>query len=338
MSQAKPQITVLIPCYNVADYLEEALTSIVRQTETDLEILCLNDGSTDNTGDILRRFANEDPRFRLLNHTQNQGIINSRNTLLAEARGHLLAWFDADDIAHPNRLSKQKAFLEQRSDHIAVTCEYIEFSEHDEIYRKRDPRDVSRETLLFYNYVLNPGTMVRADVLKEASITFDETLAGASDYQFWVDVSRHGQIGVIHEPLMRYRRHNQQESTAQIRRQLQGCQQIVTRQLAAMGVNIPDENLMAQFLIYPADILKLPYSTKSMRTAALIGAQILSCYERASYTDEVAVLTVHLLRRHAVRTGLAGLYYFTRTVGLKKFLEGKYFGAALALDCLRRKY
>ncbi len=338
MSEVFPLISVLIPCYNVERYLEEALISVLNQTEQNFEVLCLNDGSTDATGAILTKFAARDARFRVLECAHNRGIIAARNTLLSEARGKYLAWFDADDVAHPERLEKQQDFLNRHLEYAAVTCEYIEFSENEEIYRSRSPSDVSKDTLLFYNYVLNPGAMVRAQTVSEASISFDTTLAGASDYQFWVDVSREGKIGVIHEPLMRYRRHQQQESTAQIRRQLKGCQQVVARQLAAMGIDVPDDTLMAHFLIYPADILQLPYSRESMKTSTWIGRQILSRYSAFSYSDWVEVQTVHLLRRHAVRTGLTGLYYFIRTVGLRQFLKGKHYGGALFIDCLRRKY
>lgn len=308
------------------------------QTHRDFEVVLLDDGSSDGSLQKLKAWQDRDPRIRLISHGENKGIIAARNTLLHEARGEYLAWLDADDVARADRFEKQLAFLNTHTEYAAVTCEYIEFSAQDEIYRARQPQDVSADALLFYNYVLNPGAMVRSSVVVKHHIKFDATLAGASDYQFWVDVSKAGPIGIIHEPLVRYRRHEKQESTAQIKRQLRGCQQIVLRQLKALGIDDVKESDMAQFLIYPADILGLPYSGHTMRRSCAIGESLISLLPHGQYGNYAKTLTIHLLRRHAVRSGIGGLYLYIKTVGLRAFLKGKYCGLSLLLDCLRKKF
>ena len=333
-----PAVSVLIPCFNVTMFIDETMESLMVQTHGDFEVVLLDDGSSDGSLQKLKAWQDRDPRVRLISHGENKGIIAARNTLLHEARGEYLAWLDADDIARADRLEKQLAFLDTHSDYAAVTCEYIEFSAQEEIYRARQPQDVSAGALLFYNYVLNPGAMVRASVVAKHRIKFDGTLAGASDYQFWVDVSKVGAIGVIHEPLMRYRRHEKQESTAQIERQLRGCQQIALRQLKALGIKNVDESDMAQFLIYPADILSLPYSRRSMKKSCAIGQSLFALLPQGQYGNYAKSLVVHLLRRHAVRSGVSGLYYYIKTMGLRMFLKGKYCGLALFIDCVRKKY
>lgn len=333
-----PLISVLIPCFNVSEYLDETMASLLAQTEKRFEVLLLDDGSTDNTSVLLQQWQAVDPRIRVLTHEQNKGIIAARNTLLSEAKGEFLAWLDADDIARADRLEKQYAYLNSDQKAVAVSCEYVEFDDVSEVYRARQARDVSADALLFYNYVLNPGSMVRSDVIHQHGITFDESLAGASDYQFWVDVSKVGKIGMIHEPLMRYRRHEAQESTAQIGRQLRGCQQIVLRQLEELGITGMTTDDMAQFLIYPADILKLPYSTGSMKKSCHAGRQLLRLLPQRQYGDYAKELTLHLLRRHAVRSGIAGLFHYISVAGLTTFLQGRHFGLSLFMDCLRKKY
>lgn len=338
MYSQNPVISVLIPCYNVAEFLSQALDSVLAQSEQDFEVLAVDDGSIDATLAILKSYAQKDPRIRIIEHQRNRGIIAARNTLIQHGRGRYFAWLDADDIAREDRLKKQRDFLDLYADYGAVTCQYIEFSEEHEVYRPRKSHDVSKEALLFYNYVLNPGAMVRRELIEDNHIVFDSTLAGASDYQFWVDVSRYGKIGVINEPLMRYRRHTKQESTAQIGRQLRGCQQIVLRQLQALGITHATEDDMAYFLIYPADILGLRYSSDTMRKSGRIVKALLNVLDQHHYGSYAKELAVHLLRRHAVRTGLSGFAQFVASAGLRNMLKSKWFGLGLLKDCILQKY
>ena len=107
--------------YNGARYLDESVASIREQTLRDIEILIVDDGSTDETPAMLARYAVEDPRIRLL-HADHQGPASARNVGLAQARGRLVALMDADDIARPDRLALQLAFLRQNPDVVALGC------------------------------------------------------------------------------------------------------------------------------------------------------------------------------------------------------------------------
>lgn len=110
-----PKVSVIIPIYNVEDYIEECLDSVVNQTLEDIEIICINDGSTDNTLDILERYANNDNRIKLISQS-NSGLSASRNVGLDHATGEYICFLDSDDyfelealeelydIAHKKRL------------------------------------------------------------------------------------------------------------------------------------------------------------------------------------------------------------------------------------------
>lgn len=327
-----------MPCYNVAEYCPQAISSILNQTLTEFELVLLDDGSTDNTPAILADFAARDSRVKLVKHPQNKGIIASRNALLDQVNAEYIAWMDADDIAREDRLAKQVAFLESHHDYAAVSCEYEEFSESTTQYSPRKDIELSREYLLFYNYVLNPGGMVRQQVVAQNSICFDSALSGASDFQFWVDVVKYGKIGVIHEPLIQYRRHAQQESTAQLTRQLKGCCEIVQRQLTSLGLTNLRAEDMTCFLIYPADLLKVGYSMATFRTSASIVSQLMTVLPNKQYGEEALQQAIHLLRRHAVRTGVKALPLYIKVVGMRRFMAGKYFGLALIRDCIKQVY
>lgn len=110
-----PRVSVLMPCRNAQDTLDEALDSLAAQTFLDLEIVAVDDGSTDRTGALLDARAARDPRLRVL-HTPPAGIVAALNRAVAVARGSLLARMDADDVALPGRLAAQVAWLDARPD------------------------------------------------------------------------------------------------------------------------------------------------------------------------------------------------------------------------------
>jgi len=107
-----PAITVLLPVLNAEDTLEAAVGSILGQTETDFELIAVNDGATDRTGELLASFARQDPRVRVLHHEQRQGIVPALNDGLAIARGVYIARMDADDTCAPERLALQRTALD----------------------------------------------------------------------------------------------------------------------------------------------------------------------------------------------------------------------------------
>jgi len=104
-----PLVTVLIPTINRAHYIIDAVRSILCQTLHDIELIVVDDGSTDNTIESLATLA--DPRLRVIQHEYNRGIPETRNTTLLAATGHYIAWLDSDDIARPDRLAEQVKFL-----------------------------------------------------------------------------------------------------------------------------------------------------------------------------------------------------------------------------------
>jgi glycosyltransferase involved in cell wall biosynthesis len=124
MSQKPPRVTVLMPAYNAVKYIGEAIRSVLAQSFTDFELLIINDGSTDNTKDIVKKFT--DPRIRIIDN-EGKGISMALNTGLQAANGFYIARFDADDICMPKRLERQVRFLDVSPDYILIgtDAEYI---------------------------------------------------------------------------------------------------------------------------------------------------------------------------------------------------------------------
>ena len=147
-----PRVSVLVPSFNAAPYVAEAIESVVGQTYRDFELLILDDGSTDGTLDICRRHAERDDRIKVI-EGEHHGHTWWLNHGLEIARGELIARMDADDVSLPMRLAKQVDFLDRNRSCVAVGCDIITIDSdgdvvgtvrhptaHDEIDRRWWPR------------------------------------------------------------------------------------------------------------------------------------------------------------------------------------------------------
>jgi glycosyltransferase involved in cell wall biosynthesis len=124
--QKKPTVSVIIPVYNQKKYLTETIDSVLLQTYSDFELILINDGSSDNSSQIIERAAEKDPRIVAI-HTTNQGKPKAINQAATVAKGEILAFMDHDDIMNPERLEKQVAYLNAHREVSAVSsnCEYV---------------------------------------------------------------------------------------------------------------------------------------------------------------------------------------------------------------------
>ncbi len=124
----RPKVSVLLPCYNCERTLEAALQSLLAQSLPDFEVLAVDDGSSDATGELLDLYAGMDKRIRPV-HQPHRGIVSALNAGLQLVRGKYTARMDADDIAHSQRLELQSRFLDERSNVGLVSCR-VEFGGH----------------------------------------------------------------------------------------------------------------------------------------------------------------------------------------------------------------
>jgi len=122
------KVSVIIPTYNFGNYIEESIDSVLRQTRLPDEIIVIDDGSTDNTSDILRKFTNE--RIMIIK-TVNCGVSAARNTGLDHATGDVIAFLDADDRWLPHMLEKQLQLIQTAPDIVCVFCNFIRFNNSD---------------------------------------------------------------------------------------------------------------------------------------------------------------------------------------------------------------
>lgn len=205
MQEKTPAITVLMPAYNAADYIEEAIDSVLAQTFTDFELLIINDGSTDNTEQIISRYR--DPRVRL--HTQpNAGVIGALNKGLELSRSALIARFDADDVCYPHRLQVQYDFMQQHPDYVLVgsAADYIDkdgeylFEWQPVAYTHDELQQAIYHTCPFDH----PAIMYRRDVALKLG-GYPKGAIHFEDHLFWTAFFAEGKLCNLRDRLIKHR-------------------------------------------------------------------------------------------------------------------------------------
>lgn len=127
-TDATPGISIIIPVYNAARYLCETLDSLLVQTFSDIEIICVNDGSTDTSLDILNKYQKQDKRVRIITQP-NSGVATARNAGLKNAAGKYIMWCDSDDTYDPNMCLKMYCAMERRHTDLAICSQNIIYDE-----------------------------------------------------------------------------------------------------------------------------------------------------------------------------------------------------------------
>lgn len=197
-------ISVIIPVYNVEAYLPDCLDSVLKNKMQHLEILCINDGSTDRSGQILEEYRKKDMRIRVI-HQKNRGVSAARNAGLEAAAGELIAFVDGDDWVHPRYFQILAEALEAGQADVVI-CGYVASSEpvpfREEITERR--LMVGRDTMKDHTakcYVW--GRLYRREVLK--NIRFREDMALGEDRAFHLElVCRNPELRVVQLSSKRY--------------------------------------------------------------------------------------------------------------------------------------
>jgi hypothetical protein len=198
-----PSVSVLVPAYNARPYLREAVESLLAQTWRDLEVLVIDDASTDGTLQVLDDL--HDPRLTLLCMTQNGGPSRARNAGLAHARGEFIALLDSDDVSLPQRIEKQAQLLRDRPEVGLVGGLVNTIDRRGGLVRHGTDAwclddEVLRPLLLFTNPI-PVAFMVR----RSAVPLHGFRPIYAEDYAFIADVAEHHELALIREPLVNYR-------------------------------------------------------------------------------------------------------------------------------------
>jgi glycosyltransferase involved in cell wall biosynthesis len=196
MSKSQPLITVLMPCYNAMPFLVEALESIINQTYSNLEILCINDGSSDETGAILEKYALQDKRIRVIHNETNIKLIKTLNKGIELAQGEFIARMDADDISELNRIEIELNFFTLNPHIDIVGTGYTMFTEAGKYISKTYPRQLGSRACFFASFFYVPighaEILAKSYVLKDNPFLNQDYAIHTEDYELWTRMLRGG--------------------------------------------------------------------------------------------------------------------------------------------------
>ncbi|WP_126244190.1 glycosyltransferase [Chitinophaga rhizosphaerae] len=239
-----PLISIVLPCYNAGEFLQDCLNSIFSQSYPHFELIIVNDGSTDETKEIILR--NEDERIRLVENPENQGIVKSLNKGIKLAKGAFIARIDADDLMHEHRLRKQLSFLlspENQDVGIVGSNHYVIDKIGMPVSRSQYPltdADI-RACMIFRNPISHPSVLIRSECLKKNR--YRVKYRHNEDFNLWTRISKQYRLANIPECLTYYRIHDANVSRNHFKELQEHTIELLSDQLDEYGIEYSTEDL-----------------------------------------------------------------------------------------------
>ncbi|MBC9929254.1 glycosyltransferase family 2 protein [Chitinophaga qingshengii] len=233
-------VSVVMPCYNMERYISMAIDSVLSQSYQELELIIINDGSSDNTGNIIRTY--DDSRIKYVSLPANKGNYPARNIGMRMATGKYIAVMDADDISESDRLMTQVRYLDR---HLNTGCIGTQGTYIDENNAKigwiNYPGATSAEMAVYFlinNYTIHPSLMFRRSAILKHDLFYNEKYRYAADFALVSSCISRFQVLNIGERLMQYRVHPNQISSAKHKEQVKYADMIRLTQLERLQIRL----------------------------------------------------------------------------------------------------
>lgn len=195
-----PTVSIIVPCYNQADYMPMTLDSVLAQTFTNWECILVNDGATDNTEEVAAEYCQRDSRF-VYHKQHNQGLSAARNAGLQLSKGEYIQFLDADDILLPTKLEKQVSLLESSRGDVCVCHHSLFTCEPSNIWENEFSQSIYDLTTrgFLYNWGVTFVIAIHSGLFKKAFLQnnrlhFDENVRACEDWLFWTSLAHCGAI------------------------------------------------------------------------------------------------------------------------------------------------
>lgn len=246
--EKKKLISIVLPVYNGEAFLEEAIKSILNQTYQNLELIVVNDCSTDNTAQIIEEYERLDNRIRIINNEKNMKLPLSLNAGFEIANGEYLTWTSDDNIYMPTAVEEMYSFLEENMEYGFVYTDMEFINEMGEVYGRNESKP---QDLFLYNCI-GACFLYKSDVKKVIGGYCPEKFL-VEDYDYWLRVSKQYKIGHIEKCLYKYRNHVNSLSVTKARSVGEQVLKLKHENLKYIVSNISEEEkeiLMFEFRVY----------------------------------------------------------------------------------------
>ena len=204
------KVSIIIPCYNQEKYIADSLNSALLQTYKDIEIVCINDGSTDNSGKIIKSFAEKYKNIKFIDNEKNNGIIYARNAAIDASTGEYILPLDSDDTIESTYVEKAVKILDANSNIGIVYCRARMFGDIEEEWALDD---FDKSEILYKNSIFVTALFRKSDFIKAGKYK-DYMNLGCEDYDLWLSFLELGLDAYrIDEVLFNYRQHGKTSRT-----------------------------------------------------------------------------------------------------------------------------
>lgn len=207
MQNNNPLVSVVIPVHNGEKYIKEALESCINQTYSTLEIIVVDDESTDTTLDILKEYEKKDNRIKAISVSKQNGLGNVINIGIRQSKGEYIARMDADDVMYPTRLEKQTEYLENNPDCVAVGGQIDIIDVDSKITGHREyaieDKDIKKNMFLFQPFA-HPAVTMRKSAVESVGL-YPENMWKVEDVKFFFLLSQKGLYHNLSDTVLKYR-------------------------------------------------------------------------------------------------------------------------------------
>lgn len=211
----KPKVSVLMSCYNGSRWLREAIDSVLIQTYKNFEFILIDNGSTDETWNIIQSYRDKDKRIVAISK-ENMGLAaDSLNMGIAQAKGEWIARLDADDLCEPTRLEEQVNFVHKHPKVVLLGTGFFEIDEHGKAIKKHlypsKHHVLVRHLEHLQRFFPHSSAFYRVDVVRQVG-GYNLRFPLADDWRLWLELSLRGKIAALPKFLVRVRKHSSQVS------------------------------------------------------------------------------------------------------------------------------
>lgn len=252
-------VSIILPVYNGEKYIAKSIDSVLTQTYSNIELIIVNDCSTDSTLEIINRYKAKDTRIRIVNNIKNQRLPKSLNIGFSEASGEYFSWTSDDNMYKENAIEKMVSCLEANNADF-VNANFSDIDEYDNIIKTNNTAaDINK--LMFGNTIGACFLYTKAIAKKVGE--YDANLFLAEDYDYWIRIGRYGKMCHIDDDLYLYRRHEQSLSQTKYKQVcLQTVKTLEKHFLFFYSVlNIKDRYLFFDFFLFWLKDMSAQYTT-----------------------------------------------------------------------------
>ncbi len=210
MKQRRTTLSVIMACHNSASFLDEAIASVLNQTLRDLELILVDDSSTDNSLEIARSYEEQDDRVSVLSAPASSGPGPARNAGISVARGEWLAILDSDDVALPSRFADQMQMAKSEPNLVLIGSNSIMIDENGRALREHvfptNHRQLAKRLRTYRGFPPHSSIVYRGDIVRRLA-AFDAKYFQSEDRDLWLRLSEVGKLASVNKPLAKIRKH-----------------------------------------------------------------------------------------------------------------------------------